>query len=32
MAARENDEKKGYVKQISPFTTDLDGLSASFFH
>ena len=26
-----NDEKKGYVKQISPFTTDLDGLSAKLF-
>lgn len=26
-----NDEKKGFVKQISPFTTDLDGLSAKLF-
>src|SRR5688572_9246335 len=26
-----NDEKSGYVKQISPFTTDLDGLSAKLF-
>src|SRR5688572_20524951 len=26
-----NDPKKGFVKQLSPFTTDLDGLSAQLF-
>ena len=26
-----NDSKSGYVRQISPFTTDLDGLSAKLF-
>jgi hypothetical protein len=26
-----NDEKAGYVKQIMPFTSDLDGLSAKLF-
>jgi hypothetical protein len=26
-----NDIKKGFVKQLSPFTTDLDGLSAKLF-
>jgi hypothetical protein len=26
-----NDLKKGYVKQITPFTSDLDGLSQKLF-